>query len=76
VSIIIGKYDVVVCEFDIIENDESNDINRCPATMLADKRIDRVIGRIIDLIISIITIKFIRLVGVPDGVKWIIMFLK
>lgn len=42
---------------------------RCPATMLAANRTDRVIGRIKFLTSSIITIKGIRAVGVPSGIK-------
>lgn len=57
----------------ISENEDSKVIRRCPATILADSRIDRVIGRIIALIVSIITIKFIKALGVPSGVKWIII---
>jgi len=49
-------------------------INKCPATILADNRTERVIGRIKFLISSIITIKFIRAVGVPVGTMWIIIF--
>lgn len=38
--------------------------------MLAAKRTDRVMGRIILLIISMITIKGIRGTGVPVGTRW------
>lgn len=48
-------------------------INKCPATMLADNRTDSVIGRMILLVNSIITIKFIRAAGVPDGRRCDIM---
>lgn len=51
-------------------------MSRCPATILADKRTDKVTGRIIFLIISTNTIKFINLLGVPIGVRWVIVFLK
>jgi hypothetical protein len=44
-------------------------INRCPATMLAARRTDSVIGRIKFLTSSITTIKGIRTSGVPDGTK-------
>lgn len=57
---------------DSIENDESKLINRCPATILAVRRTAKVIGRIILLIVSMITIKFISWTGVPIGVKWVI----
>jgi len=44
-------------------------IKRCPATILAANRTDRVIGRISLLTISIITIKGINATGVPRGTK-------
>jgi hypothetical protein len=44
-------------------------INRCPATILAARRTDSVIGRIKFLTSSITTIKGIRTLGVPDGTK-------
>jgi hypothetical protein len=44
-------------------------INKCPATMLAAKRTERVRGRIKFLTNSITTIKGIRTLGVPDGTK-------
>jgi hypothetical protein len=44
--------------------------NKCPAIILAVNRILKVIGRIIFLIVSIITIKGIRIKGVPWGIKW------
>jgi len=47
--------------------------NRCPATMLADSRIDRVIGRMMLLTSSIITMKFIKAVGVPVGTMCVSM---
>jgi len=46
-------------------------IRRCPAIILAVKRIDSVIGRIIFLTSSINTMKFIKGVGVPLGRVWI-----
>lgn len=45
-------------------------IRRCPATILAARRTDRVIGRIRFLISSITTIKGMRTPGVPAGTKW------
>lgn len=42
-------------------------ISRCPATILAIKRTDRVIGRIRFLMVSIKTIKGINAPGVPEG---------
>ena len=44
-------------------------ISRWPATILAVSRIARVIGRIMFLMNSIRTIKFIRGSGVPVGVR-------
>lgn len=43
---------------------------RWPAIILAARRTDKVRGRIILLIISIITIKGIKAGGVPKGTKW------
>lgn len=45
--------------------------NKWPAIMFAESRIAKVPGRIIFLIVSIITIKGIRMEGVPWGIKWI-----
>lgn len=47
----------------------NKDSSKWPAIILAVKRIARVNGRIINLIDSIITIKGIRIKGVPWGVK-------
>ena len=44
--------------------------NKCPATILAARRIDKVIGRIIFLTVSITTIIGIRKEGVPKGTRW------
>jgi len=41
-----------------------------PATILADSRIDKVIGRIMLLTVSISTIKFIKAKGVLVGTMW------
>lgn len=41
--------------------------SKCPATILADNRIDNVRGRIMFLTNSIKTIKFIKIMGVPVG---------
>lgn len=43
------------------------DISRCPAIMLAVSRTHKVIGRMILLVISINTMKFIKANGVPCG---------
>lgn len=44
--------------------------NKWPAIILADKRIAKVIGRIMFLIVSIKTINIIKAVGVLRGTKW------
>jgi len=44
--------------------------SKCPATILAASRIDKVIGRIIFLTVSITTITGIKNEGVPKGTKW------
>ena len=50
---------------------ELNKVNRrCPATILAANRTDKVKGRITLLINSITTIKGINATGVPVGTKW------
>lgn len=43
---------------------------------MAVNRIDRVIGRIISLINSIITINGIKIVGVFEGVRWVNIWLE
>jgi len=50
---------------------EPNNVNnKWPATIFAANRIDKVIGRIIFLTVSIITIIGIKNEGVPKGTKW------
>jgi len=44
--------------------------NRCPATILAARRIDSAPGRITFLTLSMITIIGIKGPGVPEGTKW------
>lgn len=44
--------------------------SKCPAIILAVNRIERVLGRIKFLIVSINTIKGINIKGVPWGIKW------
>lgn len=51
-------------------DDPNKDNNKCPAIILAVSRIARVNGRIINLMDSIITIKGIKIKGVPCGVRW------
>lgn len=60
--------ELMVLVYDVNEKFDSSEIKRCPATMLADSRTDKVMGRIMFLTISMITMKFIRGVGVPIGV--------
>lgn len=50
-------------------------INKWPLIILADKRIDKVIGRIKFLMVSIITIKNVSIIGDPMGTKWVIILL-
>lgn len=57
-------------------DDPNNDKRRWPATMLAVSRIERVMGRIINLINSIITINGIKIVGVFEGVRWVNIWLE
>lgn len=54
----------------MIPEDPNRVRSKCPAIMLAVNRIANVIGRIIKLIDSIKTMKGIKIVGVPWGVKW------
>ena len=44
---------------------------KCPEIKFDDKRIDKVQGRIINLINSIITIKCIKNLGEFNGTKWL-----
>lgn len=54
---------------------EDNRVNkRCPAIILAVNRTARVRGRIIFLIVSIKTMKGIRMGGVPWGTKCVNIF--
>lgn len=54
----------------MVPDEPSRVRSKWPAIMLAVNRIDRVIGRMINLIDSIKTIKGIKIGGVPWGVKW------
>lgn len=45
-------------------------INKCPATILAARRTDSVIGRMKFLTSSIIIIRGMSTSGVPEGTKW------
>jgi len=51
-------------------------IKMCPAVILAASRTESVIGRIICLTLSIITIKWDSIIGVPTGTKCLKKFLK
>lgn len=48
----------------------SSESIKCPAIILAVSRTDRVIGRMMFLIISMITMKGSNGAGVPDGTMW------
>jgi len=48
----------------------NKDIRRCPAIKFAVSRTHKVIGRIMFLTSSIITMNIIRTLGVPWGTKW------
>lgn len=54
--------------------DERRVISKWPAIMLAVRRTAKVPGRIRFLIVSIRTMKGIKIAGVPLGIKWINMF--
>jgi len=59
-------------EFEIFNPEDPKRVkSKWPAIIFAVNRIDKVRGRIIKLIDSIITIKGISMNGVPEGVKWI-----
>lgn len=62
---------IIIIKLLIKSPEEPNNVNnKCPAIILAVKRIAKVKGRIINLINSIKTIKGIKINGVPWGVKW------
>lgn len=74
VSSVNNKICVKIKKFKIIRDAEGPVFprrvkRRCPAIILADRRIAKVPGRIIFLIISIHTINGIRMAGVPWGIK-------
>lgn len=50
--------------------DPNKERSKWPAIILAVRRMAKVKGRIISLIDSMITIKGIKIIGVPWGVKW------
>ena len=62
---------IIIIIIDTLGPWEPNNVNnKWPATILAANRIDKVIGRIIFLTVSIITIIGIKNEGVPKGTKW------
>lgn len=58
-----------------IEADPIKHNSKCPAIILAVNRIAKVNGRIIFLMVSIITIKGSKRFGVFKGVKWANIYL-
>lgn len=64
-----GIVDPAIVLAPLNEKLDNKDISKWPATILAISRTDSVMGRIKFLTSSIITIKFIRAVGVPNGVR-------
>jgi len=63
-------------EFEIFNPEQPRRVkSKWPAIMFAVKRIDKVKGRIIKLIDSIITISGISIKEVPDGVNGLISYL-
>ena len=62
---------IIITIIDTLGPWEPNNVsNKWPATILAASRIDKVIGRIIFLTVSIITIIGIKNEGVPKGTRW------
>jgi len=59
----------IIEEVSLIPEDPRSVKSKCPAIILAVRRIDRVRGRINRLIDSIITMNGIRANGVPEGVR-------
>ena len=66
---LINKIDKLII-FKLGAWDPNNVNNKWPATIFAANRIDKVIGRITFLTVSIITIIGIKNEGVPRGTKW------
>lgn len=58
---------IIVREFPVFPNKVKS---KCPAIILALRRTAKVPGRIIFLIVSIQTIKGIKIPGDPWGTKW------
>ena len=62
---------IIIIIIDTLGPWEPNNVNnKWPATILAANRIDKVIGRIIFLTVSMITIIGIKNEGVPKGTRW------
>ena len=68
ISLIIKIIIIIIVTLDPWEPNKVN--KRWPATIFAANRIDKVIGRITFLTVSIITIIGIKNDGVPKGTKW------
>lgn len=67
----INRMGIILATLGLIDiiKDTRMERSRCPAVMLAISRIDRVIGRIMILIVSIRTMNGIKAGGVPWGSK-------
>lgn len=66
-----GIEEVIILFVDNSAKFLNNSINKCPATILAVSRTDKVIGRMIFLTISMMNMKLINGNGVPIGIVWI-----
>lgn len=73
-SKIVTGLDIIKVIVEFMVNVLSRLNNKCPATMFATNRMASVNGRIRFLVSSIITMKFIRAIGVPFGIIWAIIF--
>lgn len=74
-KIIIKGILIIKNKFLNMEIEERRWIKRCPLIILAVKRTDKVIGRMMFLTVSIITMKKLRAIGEPIGTKWAITIL-
>jgi len=63
-----GIEEVIILFVDNSAKFLNNSINKCPATILAVSRTDKVIGRMIFLTISMMNMKLINGNGVPIGI--------
>lgn len=74
-NIINTNIDIIIMIFLFVELFPNKDINKCPAIIFAVNRTAKDPGRIIFLVVSIITINGINTAGVPIGTRWdIILF--